>query len=754
MDELTTEELYQKYQNAADMADNGDELAARDARIMGDELRRRQNIAAGGDGSSVEPGGFGQTNLGQAMGGMTEALGAGTLGLPAAALNTVTDVANLPLRGINKVGEWFGAEEDLVNVPPRPFQPGDPGTYDYYVDAFRDPDSLYARTVGGPASVAPDPDSPTWHRAGELAGAGIGMVTGMGRAGNPVAARQTGGLADTLATQVAKPGAVVTIPAVEGALGVTAAAGGDLAAAIGGEEWRGTGEMIGGAGPAVTGAALQRGTSAVLGDVDSAARYKAAKAINAPATPGLVGNDAARLAENVAGINPLASRMVKNKQGQQVQATSDALDRVTTQMREEGLAPGNDPYSAGSRISETIERVDPITGDRSGILPDLEKELTRLERVEANAVGGDAQGLNVDRVLATLDRQIARVDAQTADDLRYQRDQLLRDKTTPVDQQLHDQITRRMTGRQQRLEQLEAKKNRTPTENKAMYNLRTRIKKDQEQIEANMGVSQSKINTWRKNVGQGTQGRNRVDAGLKKELYASGRASQRAMADKLGNLDTFNKTVAEKRRIAGKPGLDKGGEMDFLRTLASKEPEQVYRAVTAKDAAGRISALKRTMPVEKFNTMASDILTILAKPKSQQAHASDLTTETFSPAELGTNWRNLPDETKKLLIPNKGIRDELDTVLTMSQATVQRGRNANTSNTANFLGTGMFGAGLMTAPVTTTATATGGALATKAFLSDAVAAVIAKQYPEFAEQFARRGTATVGQQTIGQERDR
>ena len=648
---MTPEELeraYKALENASAAADAGDEQAAADATELANMIKSAQATQAPApETPAPEQTGFGDTGTGQVVSGVNEGFFGSVLGAPTSILRGMEAVGNLPNRGVNAVANMMGYEGELAPISQSSITaPGAPGSPEWQAERMRADDSAYAKVVGAPASTAPNGNNPILRRAAELTGQGAAALLPFAGRGSPKGTPgYQGGMADTIATAASRPAAAATIPAVEAGVGLTSSMGGEIAAGVGGEEWRSTGETIGALGPAAVGAGAQRATAGVLGGETSAATYEAARRAGVDPSAGLVGNRAARLAEQAAALNPLANKVVTGKQIRQAEGLGEAFDRTTGKMRPEGVEAAPDPYAAGSRIADEIETVDPATGQRTGLLPDLEAEMGRLGRQEMTTLGGKKQALDVTRINAAIDRRMKSATAEVRDSLQQVKNSLERDRTTPIDKKLHDQITARIKTRRQRLAALEGKNSPlTRKELREQRNLRYRLKRDEAQMDANMGVSNERLDQWRKKIGQGTTTRDRVDAEESKSIYAAVRGTQGAEANRRGTRQEFNETVAEKRRIAGSPGLDKGGEMDFLRKLATKEPEQVFKAITAPDAAGRIAAMKRLMPAEQFNTMASDILTTMARPTSQAQIASDMSTDAFAPTAFGTKWAKLPAE--------------------------------------------------------------------------------------------------------------
>ena len=441
------------------------------------------------------------------------------------------------------------------------------------------------------------------------------------------------------------------------------------------------------------------------------------------------GEQASRI-ENAASQIPLGPNVIiGNKQANQGEQIGRAFEDLNARIRPDEAGGPATGYSAGERVKDAIQTTDLATGQTSGALPDLRGRLDEMLDQAFASVGGRDAGIDVTNMVDELESMMPSLDAAGQRALQGRLDDL-RKSMSPADPDLEAQLQKRLSQ--------EKRAGLNTAETEAL-------------IDANRVVRADVLNKWRGRLGKEFEGKAPVDTDVNKAAYRAERDAERNAAAATGNPDdlaTYEAAIAERRRIAGEPGLSQGGELDFLQSLATKEPEQVWNSVTSKNAVGKLEALERTLPKEAYDTMRSDILYSMAQPTTQGAQASGVNTDTFDIGGFTQKWTNLDPKMKEKLLPDPELRQTMDDIIQVGEAMVKRSKAGNPSGTfnqalsgASLLGTG---AAFMHAPVTTTAGLAGLNAATKAFMSDAASSLIARQYPGLDQAIAVSGATAAG----------
>ena len=690
---------------------------------------------------------FGQTRTGQIVSGINEGFYSNLAGAPVNLGRAGQGINNAAIRGWN----WLTGD-DVEQFDE--FPQGMVGSPEYFREQMRAEDSLYADVMGGPMSSPVQEDRSTARRAGNMTGEGLLALLALGRLKSPTTSPipgPTGAIStipQAIANEAAKPYALPRLLAGDAALSTSSAAGGEIAATVGGEEWRPTGEVIGGVGP---GAIAGAGRSVVQGGPAAQSTYEAARRIGVDSTPGSLGGRGMAHIEESAKAVPGANAITTNKQQRQGQQLSDAFDTITYENRNtfdeagnlvgEEVPPVNTPYSAGQRVSDTI------TEDA---LPNLQARIGELTEQQYTSVGGPDAPIDVSRVFDELEAYRPSMIPENAAVLDSRLRQL-RDSRIPIDQELHETLVRRRDYFKEIGED-------------------TRIV--DQQIEDNMTntVRADVLEDWRKTLGPDIASQR---AGLRTDAanaaYRSTRDSQRSTAAGTADenaLADFERATAEKARIVGDEQLEKGGELDFLQGLASKEPDAIWRSVSNQNAVGRLEALKRTMPPEKFKVLVSDILTTMAKPTTTAAQKSDVNTDTLDIGGLAKNWQNLDPKMQDLLIPDPANRQRMNDLVEVANGMISRSGSTNISNSQTNAGPldlvkataggaavgGLAGgaSGALIGAGVPLATAGGLTAAQAAFLSDAFTRIVGGQTSSIPGA-SRAVTRTGAQQALPDE---
>lgn len=783
--ELDDATLARRFQNADALAKQGDKQAAEAARAMAQEINRRR----GSTGPRRIGASDGQNVAQQWASGMTEGL---TRNVAGPVVDAAQGVLNLPKRAYDAAR---GQEYD-------PWLEGSVGTTQWWDDTLNTPipdmplpftDDVLA--MGPLVSPPPEGTLNTFARkSGEFTGTALGTIGGatalantglsLGRYGNEF----TRGAADMA---VKHPGKSLLAETIAGATATAAGAGGGavgervapklgFSPEIGRATGEFAGEMIGGLG----GATLAYGAGdlgrAMWQDPESAARYTAASRLGVETTPGVVGNEAAQYLENTAGLNPLAGRMIRGQQQRQVAQTEESgVLGVADPLR----APTNTPRPTGKG---TYDAGLQVRGAGQDALARVRADLGRLTQQEMAALGGRDQAIGIDRLKNKIQNLIPdqtpegrKYLQRKYDELEQMRitgyDDLGAPTGTPKNAQLDAQLRTKLktqtdaqTAREKTLADLEAKRDAgtaTAQELRQARNLRSRmpgynqaIDRTIAQIDKNLGVRNVQLDKWRREIGQEIGDKAEGTAGIteQKDVYGALRQDQSLEAQQRGTEGEFRSVVEEKRRLAGTDTtLEDGGDANFLRNLTEtgagtpKEAQDVWKFLTADNAAGRIQRYRENVRPEEFEATIGNLVDVMGRPTSQGARAGATNTETFSPTIFMTNWKNLPKAVQDQIFDASQMEQRLKDLETVASALSARGKAANVSGTTAtaIIATVFRGTGGPKEIGLTLATLGSNAALARAFMSDRVARAIADVNPGLAEElkvlFPVRGAAAV-----------
>lgn len=730
--------LARRYRNADAAAQQGDRNARVAARAMAQEIEARRG------GSRAVPAETGYEGVvSQTMGGINEGL-ASVVGAP---VQLAQGATNLGIRGVNAL---FGTEY--------PYVENAPGSTDWMLEQGG------RETPLGPVIPPNTGTHPGMRKVGQFSGAGLGTLATLGAGGLTRAAQQGTGVLSNLARSTLDaltktPGRTVAADVAGSVAAVPSGqAGGSLAETIAGglgaenpEDYRPVGEMLGETvGGAVGGGAVAVGSNPggavrfALQDPESAARYAAAQRLGIKSTPGLVGNPTAAYMENTAALNPMAGNIVRDPQVEQVRNVSNAYGGVTRDLRAgTGLPEIENKMDAGIRIRD-------FGNDANAR---LNQTLNDLTLQEMNALGGRQAAVPVNKIKDKARELAFDLDYEGRVALKNRMAALEADRVTPIDpaldtqlktklaKQLSEQEARRATLKA--LEKKAAAGTATSQELRRARNLRYRldgydknITTTKKQIDANLGVPNAKLDKWRKRLGAATQESGPVDPDVSRALYGAERNQQRIVARDRGTLDEFTTAVKEKELRVGNHPLTEGGDKNFLDKLTKaangdpKEGKAVFDFLHAQDAGERIVAFKRNVTKEEFATAMGDLLTIMARPMSQDAVNAPMNTDTFSPSVFMTNWHRLPPSTRKAILDSADVEQRIDDIRTLGRALTMRAKHANPSGTAAVAIMAKVLGGTMKNKLLTMATMANNTLLTKAFMSPQVTKIIAREAPD------------------------
>jgi hypothetical protein len=140
------------------------------------------------------------------------------------------------------------------------------------------------------------------------------------------------------------------------------------------------------------------------------------------------------------------------------------------------------------------------------------------------------------------------------------------------------------------------------------------------------------------------------------------------------------------------------------KTIKADSPERAFEAFASMAKKNRSTSdikrmmqIKKSMPKDEWNTVSASIVDRLGRATSGQQNAAG---DAFSPAKFLTEWNNLSNPAKGILVDPKA-RVQLEKLARVAEASKRAGAERNHSNTGTIIGGAVAGGGLTTAPLTT-----------------------------------------------------
>jgi len=222
----------------------------------------------------------------------------------------------------------------------------------------------------------------------------------------------------------------------------------------------------------------------------------------------------------------------------------------------------------------------------------------------------------------------------------------------------------------------------------------------------------------------------------------------RTYADTMRRTEAARDQVAETAKITKPSPMEVGvGPMqDLANTVlgrGGKTDEALYSAIDAYAKSGSrsdvqtLSRLVQSIPARDKGDLAGSIIRNLGvSPRTGQ----------FSPDVFATQWKNYSPQAKAILFGNAGPqRQALDDIQIISERLKQVGqRFGNPSGTAQNVNLLAMAGGLVSAPITTIASAVGGAVAAKILAAPAGAASAARWSRAYANAVIRPTAQAIG----------
>lgn len=227
-------------------------------------------------------------------------------------------------------------------------------------------------------------------------------------------------------------------------------------------------------------------------------------------------------------------------------------------------------------------------------------------------------------------------------------------------------------------------------------------------LRTSIGESIGKINGPLADMDQGKL--KMAYAKLTEDLEAAAKAAGPQAEQAWRRANQYYRRGAE--RIEG--ALDK--------TISASSPERAFEALVGMAKGGRASAdskrlwrIRSSMPKDEWRDVSASIIDRLGRaPAGSQNAAGDA----FSPARFLTEWNNLSDEAKSILLP-QNLRSEMNKLAEVAELTKAANAERNFSNTGNVVVGAGTGAAMTQAPLTTGALLSASWVSSKALTNPA-----------------------------------